>query len=140
MEQILQQTRVGAYVVCVLGGAMLLVRFVGVDRWTLPGGGIDHGEDPRDAAVREFDEETGYQISLGPLIGVDSARWEQTRNGSPVDLHHLRILYTGTIIGGELRHEIGGTTDRAEWVPLAEVGGRANSRMVAAGLSAAGLG
>ena len=27
--------------------------------WTLPGGGVDHGEDPRDALIREVQEEAG---------------------------------------------------------------------------------
>ena len=27
--------------------------------WTLPGGGVDHGEDPRDALIREMQEEAG---------------------------------------------------------------------------------
>lgn len=137
MEQIAQRTRVGAYVVCVRDGALLLVRFAGERKWTLPGGGIDHGEDPRDAAVREFAEETGHTIELGPLIGVDSARWE-TDGDPPVDMHHLRILYKGEIVGGELRHELEGSTDRAEWVPLSEVDARDCSRMIRIGLAAAG--
>ena len=38
--------RVGAYAVCLRDGAVLLARLTGTDpRWTLPGGGLDHGED-----------------------------------------------------------------------------------------------
>jgi 8-oxo-dGTP diphosphatase len=129
-----QRQRVGAYVVCVQDHAVLLVRFTGGPRWTLPGGGLDHGEDPRDAAVREVAEETGLDVALGPLIGVDSRLW--TDRSSTV--HALRILYTGEITGGTLRHETNGSSDRAAWIPLAEVAGLDRSRMVDVALRAAG--
>jgi 8-oxo-dGTP pyrophosphatase MutT (NUDIX family) len=42
----------------------------GHEWWELPGGGIKPGEQPRDAAVREFYEETGIATSrLGPCLG-----------------------------------------------------------------------
>ena len=40
--------------------------------WTLPGGGIDFGEDPEDAVVREFIEETGLTVKVRKLAGIDS--------------------------------------------------------------------
>jgi 8-oxo-dGTP diphosphatase len=140
VEQVAQLTRIGAYVVCVRDDALLLVRFTRGGRWTLPGGGLDHGERPEDAAVREVDEETGLRIVLGPLIGVDSTRWERAHDGSPIDMHALRILYTGEVVGGTLRHEVGGSTDRAEWVALGEVAARRRSSLVDIALEAAGRG
>ena len=46
--------RVGAYAVVERDGAVLLARWVGSDppRWTLPGGGLHHGQDPRAPAGR----------------------------------------------------------------------------------------
>src|SRR3981081_3319606 len=95
MEQVVQRTRVGAYVVCVQDDALLLVRFSGSERWSVPGGGLDHGERPEDAAVREVDEETGLEIVLGAVLGVDSTRWDRERrqpdrHARPADPLHGR--------------------------------------------------
>jgi 8-oxo-dGTP diphosphatase len=84
-------------------------------------------------------EETGYRIALGRLIGVDSTRWDRGRDGRRMDMHALRILYTGEVTGGELRFEQGGSTDMAEWVPLGEVAPRHRATLVDIGLAAAGL-
>ncbi len=129
--------RVGAYAVCVRDGAVLLTRFRRSARWTLPGGGVDHGEDPRDAVVREVFEETGLAFAVGALLDVQSRRWEHTDpDGTPVDVHGVQLLFTGTVTGGTLTHEVDGSSDRAEWVPLADVGGLLRASAVDVGLAA----
>jgi 8-oxo-dGTP diphosphatase len=53
-----QQLRVAAYAVCIRDGQILLARWVardGAKRWTLPGGGMDHGEHPVETVVREVE-------------------------------------------------------------------------------------
>ncbi len=44
------------------GSEVLLVRRRDVPVWVLPGGGIDPGESPEQAAIREAKEETGLQV------------------------------------------------------------------------------
>ena len=45
-------------------GRVLLARHVEGDQWVLPGGAIEPGEVPKDAAIREMREETGIEVRL----------------------------------------------------------------------------
>ena len=122
-------TRVSAYAVCLdQDGRLLLCRRApGATRdddgkWTLPGGGIGHGEDPRDAALRELQEETGLRGELLDLLDVDSwARRLQEPDGSETDYHGIRISFRCRIVGGELRNETNGSTDLAAWFTADEL-------------------
>lgn len=121
-----QKLRVAAYAVCVRDGQILLARSPvrgGPPEWVLPGGGMEHGEDPYDTVRREVAEETGYRIEVTGLLGVDSARWmfPRTVRRRAVDQHSVRIIYGGQVTGGELRDEVGGSTDLAAWQDLAAV-------------------
>ena len=119
--------RIAAYGVARADDAVLLVRssllsdFPGV--WTLPGGGVDFGEDPLDAVVRELREETGLLVRPDGDVVVLSDVAELPAHGTrthPVLLHSVRVCVRVAVLGGELVDELDGTTDAVRWVPLAE--------------------
>lgn len=121
----IQRVRLGAYAWCEQDGRVLLCRIVptgpGGGMWTPPGGGLDFGEDPAAGVVREVLEETGLTISLGELVAVRSAVLEPAETISGHRVQTVGILYRGTVMGGELRDEHGGSTDTAAWVPLRDL-------------------
>ena len=139
--------RIAAFAWCVRDGAVLLVRLTvdgqGDDgkRWTLPGGGLGFGEHPEDGARREVAEETGLAVELDGLLGVHSIHWPRLTwdDGRDVEAHGVRIVYRGVVVGGELRDEPDGSTDRAEWVPLDRVAALPTVELVDAALKWAGL-
>src|SRR5215472_9991150 len=138
--EVRRRLRVSAYAVCIRDGEVLLARFVDErPHWTLPGGGVEHGEDPADAVLRELTEETGYTGRLVRLLGIDSARDRYPRDYGVEDRHALRIIYEVDLVGGALRNEVDGTTDLARWFPLDEVSGleRADFVDVALGMRGA---
>jgi 8-oxo-dGTP diphosphatase len=116
-----QVQRPAAYAVVVLEGHALLSRVTGHGVWTLPGGGIDHGEHPDDAVRRETFEETGLELTSAQLLDADSRHFTG-RSPAHVteDFHGVRILYRGTVDGRRtpVVQEIGGSTDAAAWVSL----------------------
>ena len=121
-------TRVAAYCVCIdEDGRILLVRLNDLTTrpgaWTLPGGGIEFGEHPDAAVLRELEEETGYRGEIERIAGVFSHVYHHSPAAEGGDLHFLGVLYHVRITGGTLRDEIGGTTDTARWFGREELAG-----------------
>jgi len=110
-------TRVSAYGLLLRDNKMLLCRLsqnVGMNpgHWTLPGGGLDFGEDPKDAVVREFKEETGLVVAVNKLVAVNSLS-DAMPGWSP--MHSVRIIYSVQYISGDLAYEQEGSTDLCAW-------------------------
>ena len=111
-----QITRIAAYGLILDEPRMILCRISAEiprhqGRWTLPGGGIDFGEDPADAMVREVREETGLHVRPKSLAAVDSVHLDRE------DASHqgIRIIYFAELLGGTLTNEGQGTTDQCAW-------------------------
>lgn len=128
-------TRVAAYAVIVDEGAgegterILLAWYNGEGShepgWSLPGGGVEYDETLEEAVVREAYEETGYRVEVGAPLTTRAwgHRDGTTRSAKPYKA--VKVIFAATIVGGELGTvEVGGSTDFAEWVPLADLDAR----------------
>ncbi|WP_285594534.1 NUDIX domain-containing protein [Kineosporia sp. NBRC 101731] len=107
------------------GPQMLLSRLAGSEStWTLPGGGIDHGEHPRPALRREIHEEAGLPYTEGPLIDISSRHFVgRGPHGRLEDFHALRLIYAGSVPFDQEPQvmEVDGSTDEAAWIPIADL-------------------
>ena len=93
-----QNPVVGVAVILEQQGKLLLgrrSRGVYQGQWCIPCGYVEYHEDVRDAAVREFQEETGIEVQLGDVFTVHS------NFHNPV-MHSVGIWFLGEIKGGEL--------------------------------------
>jgi ADP-ribose pyrophosphatase YjhB (NUDIX family) len=123
-----RRTRLGSYSLCLDdSGRILLARLsvleVDVGAWTMPGGGVDFGEHPDAAAVRELEEETGLVGEIEGVAGIFSHVYRNSYFARGGDLHFLGIIYRMRITGGELRDEIDGTTDTSAWLAPEDLAG-----------------
>ena len=95
-------------------------------RWTLPGGGLDHGEDPREALRREVLEETGLHIDPGIALDVHSSHFTGARaDGLVEDYHGIHLIFAARVLpeSEDVEPHVveqDGTTDLAAWVPRSE--------------------
>jgi len=119
----LERQRLAVYGVAKANNQVLLCRASAQTEvegwWWLPGGGVDFGESPSRALVREFMEETGLNVTVGPLLGILSDVRSRTRVEE--DIHTVRVIYAISSFSGTVTAEIGGTTDHAEWHDLSEL-------------------
>ena len=118
-----ERQRIAAYGLCVdPQGRLLLARAAPSlslrGRWFLPGGGVDHGEHPTAALRREFEEESGLTVELGPLLDVLS---DVRTIPDGTNLHTVRLIYRVERWSGSLRAELEGTTDAVGWVEKDEL-------------------
>jgi len=113
--------RLAAYGIARQDGAVLLVR--SSDRsdfpgwWSLPGGGVDHGEHPLDTVVRELREETGLTVQVTGTPRLHSHVLDL--QAGTVCQHSVRVVVDVEVLAGTLTDETDGTTDHVQWVPVA---------------------
>ncbi|MET8152624.1 NUDIX hydrolase [Actinoplanes sp. NPDC049668] len=86
--------------------------------WSLPGGAVDHGEDPNHTVVRETAAETGLSVAVAGLRDVLADMRSLPHRG--VTIHTDRLVYEVSIRGGNLCDRVGQPTDLARWHTLEE--------------------
>lgn len=118
-----ERQRVGAYALAYDGDRVLLCRMSDATptpgRWTLPGGGLRHGEDPESGVLRELAEETGLTGKVECLLGVHSNVYIGHTTGDSI--HGVRLLFRVSVGERDPRPETGDTTDAARWFTAAEI-------------------
>jgi 8-oxo-dGTP diphosphatase len=134
--------RLAAYAVCIEDGRVLLAHYVsptGGTNWTLPGGRVEHTEDPFDTVIREVAEETGLEAVVERLLGVDSRVIPVTelRLPGPVPHHNVGIFYLVRVTGGQLRPEPNGETSESVWTQMPNVASLRRSSLVDIGIALA---
>ena len=116
--------RVAAYGLVRVGDRVLLTRLgrsMHKGLWTLPGGGVEFGERPVEAVVRELHEETGLEVAVDELLDADAELHRDTRPDHRYEAHAVRFLYRLRVLGGTLGVvEVDGSTDAVQWWPAAE--------------------
>ena len=78
-----------------------------IDAWNLPGGGVEMGELPNEAAIRETKEETGLDVSIERLVGVYAK----------IERDEFVFAFVCRPVGGELT-----LTDEADECKYFEIG------------------
>lgn len=109
--------RIGVGVVCFRGDEVLLVRRAKAPRkgeWSLPGGGLEWGEQLEDAARRELSEEAGVAVRALELLEVVDGVFRGPSGA--VEHHYVLVDYLADWSSGEPR--AGDDATDAVFVPL----------------------
>jgi mutator protein MutT len=104
------------------GGRVLIVKRAReplAGRWSLPGGAVEVGEALAEAVVREVREETGIEVTVGPLVEVVDRVYRDA--DGRVAYHYVLLDYLCTPVGGTLR--AGSDAAEAVFTPPADLDG-----------------
>ena len=81
-------------------GRVLLQKRGDSNKWGFPGGAIELGETPEEAAIRELKEETGLDVTIDSLIGIYTDSDMKYPNGD--NAQSIAIVYKLKALSGEL--------------------------------------
>ncbi len=101
-------------------GRVLLVHHADLQEWFFPGGHVDPGEHPADAAVREVLEETGVTAVAESLVAVTVSPLVTYPNGDKAE--HMELTFACRRISGEAHVNDSESTD-VRWFPLGRLPG-----------------
>ncbi len=126
MEKIVVNTHIGAYGVIIQDGKIALIKkarggYKGL--YDLPGGGIEHDEEPKEALYRELMEEVSVVVVKEQLLDVVSKTFKwQVEDNLIEDLHHIGILYLVETDDNKLR-ETGDGIDSlgGVWIDIKDI-------------------
>ena len=106
--------RIRAAAAIVRDNTLFLVRHEkdGRGYWMLPGGGVHWGEAIEAALCRELVEETGYEITVGPLLLVKESIHPEGQR------HLVHLIFRAHITGGSPQPSQDPRVVEADWVPL----------------------
>ena len=119
--------RPSAYAIIFHDSNVLLIKQHG--KYHLPGGGVDLGELPENAAIREVKEESGVTVNSPRLVDAASSffTYDLLDNNESVHVQSILLYYRCTFESGELSTNLQDEYEKRagatpEWVPSDKLG------------------
>lgn len=123
-------THLGVYGILIEAGKILLIkksRGPHKGKWDLPGGTIEFGEEPYEALIREFHEETGLTDLQGNIKTATSYTMIYPYKEDQLEeLHHIGIIYSVELLNNNYTLRTDGDGQdalEARWIPIGELEG-----------------
>lgn len=98
-------------------GGILLERRSDNGCWDIPAGAVDPGETPREALIREVQEETGLEIEARAVAGVFGGAAYRHRYEDGQHVEGFVVVFDCVVTGGTLKSEDGEATTFAFVAP-----------------------
>ncbi|WP_181350312.1 NUDIX hydrolase [Thalassobacillus sp. CUG 92003] len=93
---------------------VLIVKNVGRNTWSLPGGAVENGETLDEAVIRETYEEAGVTIQPEDILSINEAFMSFSQH------HALFITFRGRVVSGEVSIQYPEEISEVKWAPRQE--------------------